>query len=362
MRPIKTVIAFAHQYERHLSAISMVGGYVFDSFAFGRVDHISTHIVFVAYLAIAGGAIAVSHRLESRPPENQPSQRTRTILTAVTQFALGCLLSGFCVFYLRSASLWSSWPYLLLLAGVFIGNEFFKAYTTRFTLSLLLYFFALFSYAILFVPVLIAMLGIIPFMISGVLALAVFWFYMDVLAWLGRERYRQVRMRILVGTLAIYAAMNLFYLMKVLPPLPLALADAGVYHSVKKVGTAYNVVEEPQPWTSRLGAPPVLHLKADEKPFLYASVFAPARVTTEIIHRWEWYDPAVRKWLPQSNVRFSINGGRDGGYRAYSFKNRARPGAWRVDITTGDGRALGRIRFAVVLSDPPLPLVPKTLN
>jgi hypothetical protein len=258
--------------------------------------------------------------------------------------------------------LWSSWPYLLLLAGVFVGNEFFKTYTTRFTLTLLLYFFALFSYTILFVPVLIAMLGIIPFLISGVLALAVFWFYMDVLAWLGRERYRQVRMRILVGTLTIYAAMNLFYLLKVLPPLPLALADAGVYHSVKKVGTAYSVVEEPQPWTSFLGTPPVLHLKADEKPFLYASVFAPARVTTEIIHRWEWYDPAVRKWLPQSNVRFSISGGRDGGYRAYSFKNRAKPGAWRVDITTGDGRQLGRIRFAVVSSDPPLPLVPKTLN
>src|SRR5690349_9397878 len=193
----------------------MAGGYIFDSFAFGRVHHVSTHIVFVAYLAVAGIAIAVSHRLESRPPEKQPSQRVRTILSAATQFALGCLLSGFCVFYLRSASLWSSWPYLLLLAGVFIGNEFFKTYTTRFTLSLLLYFFALFSYAILLVPVLIAMLGIIPFVVSGVVALAVFWFYMDVLAWIGRERYRQVRLRILVGTIAIYAAMNLFYVIKI---------------------------------------------------------------------------------------------------------------------------------------------------
>src|SRR5258708_36031984 len=115
MRPIKTVIAFAHQYERHLSAISMVGGYVFDTFAFGRVDHISTHIVFVAYLAVAGCAIAISHRLESRPPDVQPSQRMRSNLTAVTQFALGCLLSGFFVFFLRRPFLWSSWPYLLLL-------------------------------------------------------------------------------------------------------------------------------------------------------------------------------------------------------------------------------------------------------
>jgi hypothetical protein len=361
-RPIQTVIAFAHQYERHLSVLSMVGGYAFDTFAFGRIDHISTHIVFVVYLVVAGGAIATSHRLESRPPEKQPSQRTRTILTAVSQFALGCLLSGFCVFYLRSASLWSSWPYLLVLGGVFVGNEFFRAYTTRFTLSLLLYFFALFSYAILLVPVLIAMLGTIPFLISGGVAIAIFWFYMDVLAWLGRERYRQVRLQVLAGTLAIYAAINLFYFVKILPPLPLALADAGVYHAVKKNGSAYQVLQESQPWTTFLGVPPVYHVTPDEKLYLYSSVFAPARVSTLIVHHWEWYDAGARRWEPQSRTSFSINGGRDGGYRGYSFKSRPRAGAWRVNITTGDGRPLGRIRFAVAVEVPPRPLVPLTLN
>jgi hypothetical protein len=340
----------------------MAGGYAFDSFAFGRVDHISTHIVFIAYLAVAGSAIALSHRLESRPVEKQPSPRVRTILSAVTQFALGCLLSGFCVFYLRSASFWSSWPYLLLLAGIFVGNEFFKAYTTRFTLALLLYFFALFSYAILMVPVLIAMLGTIPFLASGAVALAVFWFYTDILARLGRERFREVRLRILAGTLAIFAVMNLCYFAKILPPLPLALADAGVYHAVKKAGTVYQAVEESQPWTTYLGVPPVQHLESGNKLYLYSSVFAPARVSTEIVHGWEWYNPAARRWEPQSRVLFSINGGRDGGYRVYSVKSRPKPGEWRVNIATGDGRQLGRIRFTVAAGAPPGPLVPRTLN
>jgi len=340
----------------------MVGGYVFDSFAFGRVDHISTHIVFIAYLAVAGGAIAFSHRLESRPAEKQPSQRVRTILSAVTQFALGCLLSGFCVFYLRSASLWSSWPYLLLLAGIFVGNEFFKAYTTRFTLALLLYFFALFSYAILMVPVLIAMLGTIPFLVSGAVALAVFWLYVDILSRLGRDRFRQVRLRILAGTLAIFGVMNLSYFAKILPPLPLALADAGIYRSVKKVGIVYEATEETQPWTTYLGVPPVEHLAPGDKLYLYSSVFAPARVSTEVVHHWEWYNPAARHWEPQSRVLFSINGGRDGGYRVYSVKSRPKPGEWRVSIATGDGRQLGRIRFAVAAGPSSQPLVPRTLN
>ena len=340
----------------------MAGGYIFDSFTFGRVDHISTHIVFVAYLAVAGGAIALSHRLESRPVEKQPSQRVRTILSAATQFALGCLLSGFCVFYLRSASLWSSWPYLLLLAGIFVGNEFFKAYTTRFTLALLLYFFALFSYAILMVPVLIAMLGTIPFLISGAAALAVFWLYTDILARFGRERFRQVRVRILGGTLAIFALMNLCYFAKILPPLPLALADAGVYHSVKKAGNVYQAMEEAQPWVSYLGAQPIEHLAPGDKLYLYSSVFAPARVSTQIVHRWEWYDPAAKTWQPQSRVSFSINGGRDGGYRVYSVKSRPKAGDWRVNIATGDGRQLGRIRFAVAVETLSGALVQRNLN
>ncbi len=362
IQPIKTVFALAHQYERHLSAISMAGGYAFDSYSFGRIDHASTHIVFLGYLAVAGIAIAVSHRLESRPPERQPSERTRTILTAATQFALGCLLSGFCVFYLRSASLWASWPYLLLLAGIFIGNEFFKKYTTRFTLSLLLYFFALFSYAILVVPVLIAMIGTIPFIASGIAALAVFWFYADVLAWLGRERWRVVRLQILVGVLAVYAAVSVFYFAKILPPLPLALADAGIYHSVKKVGNVYQAVEEPQPWTTYYGAPPMLHLQPGEKLYLYAAIFAPGRLATTVEHRWEWFDPASRKWLLQSKVAFPIRGGRDAGYRAYSIKSKPKAGDWRVNITTADGRPLGRIRFAVTLAPPPQPLQPRILN
>jgi hypothetical protein len=361
-QPIKTVMTLAHTYERHLSALSMVGGYGFDSYSFGRIDHASTHIVFLAYLAVAGIAIATSHRLESRGPERQPSERTRTILTAVTQFALGCLLSGFCVFYLRSASLWASWPYLLVLIGVFVGNEFFKKYTTRFTFSLVLYFFALFSYAIFLVPVVSATIGTVPFLASGILALTTFWFYTDVLAWLGRARWRQVRLYVFGGVIVIAAAMNLFYFAKILPPLPLALADAGVYHSAKKVGNAYQVTTEAQPWTTVYGAPPVLHLLPNEKLYLYASVFAPGRLATTIVHRWEWFDPALRKWVFQSKVSFPIHGGRDGGYRAYSIKSKPRAGDWRVNITAGDGRPLGRVRFAVALSPPPQPLEQKTLN
>jgi len=156
--------------------------------------------------------------------------------------------------------------------------------------------------------------------------------------------------------------MNLCYFAKILPPLLLALADAGVYHSVKKAGNVYQAMEEAQPWVSYLGAQPIEHLAPGDKLYLYSSVFAPARVSTQIVHRWEWYDPAAKTWQPQSRVSFSINGGRDGGYRVYSVKSRPKAGDWRVNIATGDGRQLGRIRFAVAVETLSGALVPRTLN
>ena len=62
-------------------------------------------------------------------------------------------MSGFCVFYIRSASLTSSWPFLLAMAAVFIGNEYMRRYHARLVFSALLLFFALYSYAIMLVPV-----------------------------------------------------------------------------------------------------------------------------------------------------------------------------------------------------------------
>jgi hypothetical protein len=361
---IRTVVSFAHHYERHLSVLAMIGGYAFDSYAFGRIDHAATHAVFVGYLAVAGIAIAISHRLESRPPERQPSQRIRTILTAITQFALGCLLSGFCVFYLRSASLWASWPYLLLLAAVFVGNEFFKKYTTRFTLSVLLYFFAILSYAILVVPVLLSMIGVLPFVVASVAALTTFIFYGYILDKLAPERFDKVRWPILGGVVLIAAAVNAFYFLKVLPPLPLALADAGVYHMVTKTGTVVTAEEEVQPWTvTYFGQPAVQHVAPADRLYVYAAIFAPAGINTPVVYRWEWFDPQTRKWAPQGPGRMiRIRGGRDGGYRASSNRTGLKEGAWRVNITTQDGRQLGRIRFAVVAGAPSQPLQSRVLN
>ena len=341
-------ISWARKHERQISALSLAGGFAFDSATFGRIDHAITQAVFIIYLLVAGIAIAVLHVLESRPDGRKPSDQTRTILVAVTQFALGCLLSGFCVFYIRSASVTSSWPFLLAMAAIFIGNEYMRRYHARLVFASLLFFFAIYSYAILLVPLVIGHIGRIPFLISGAIAVVIFFFYMQALAQLGHERYRSARMQVFVGMVLITVFLNIAYFLRVLPPLPLVLTEAGVYHDVKRVGANFQATQEDEPpeWQALFGTHAIMHVQKGATLYLYNAVFAPRGLHTRILHEWQWLQPG-KGWVSQQRIAVDIRGGREDGYRFYTTKSAPRPGQWQVNIMTGDGRSVGRVRFAV---------------
>ena len=356
-------IGWARRHERQISALSLAGGFAFDSATFGRIDHALTQAVFIVYLLVAGISIAVLHVLESRPDGRKPSDKTRTILVAITQFALGCLLSGFCVFYIRSASITSSWPFLLAMAAIFIGNEYMRRYHARLVFSGLLFFFALYSYAILLVPVVSGRIGRLAFLASGGVALVVFFFFMRALAQLGHERYRGARMQIYAGMAAITLFLNVAYFFRILPPLPLVLTDAGVYHDVRRVGAEFVAQQEQEPaeWQALFGTHSVLHIQPGAKLYVYNAVFAPRGLKTRIIHDWQWLAPG-KGWQSQQRVPMEIAGGREDGFRFFSYKSAPRPGQWQVNILTPDGRSVGRVRFAVEEQAVPPDVSPKVLK
>ena len=347
-RTLDPAVGWVRAHERHLSALFMAGGFIFDSWAFGRIDHPATQAVFIVYLLVAGIAIAAQHGLESRPEDRRPSPRVRNILMFVTQFALGALLSGFCVFYIRSASLVSSWPFLIFMAAIFIGQEAFRHYHSRLVFVVLLLFLSVYSYAIMLVPMLIGSIGQIPFLLSGALALGIFFLYMRALAGLGHDRYRGARLQIAAGVAVIAVLINAFYFLKVFPPLPLVLTDTGVYHSVRRVGGDYQAraEEEPAAWRALFGTNPILHIQPRARLYVYSAVFAPRGLRTRIIHEWQRAD-GEGAWTTQQRVPVAIAGGREDGFRFYTFKTAPAPGQWRVNILSDDGRSIGRLRFAV---------------
>jgi hypothetical protein len=365
------IIAWFHTlkaYERHISAAAMAGGFAFDNVAYGRVDHPVTQTLLIVYLGVAALSIVTLHWLEARQEwVSKFVVRLRGLLPALTQFVLGSLWSAFLVFYARSGVLAASWPFLLVLAAIFLGNEIFKKYHARLIFTTTLFFFALISYAAFMVPVFTHTIGEVTFLLSGAASVAVFAGFLWLLGKMSVAQLGEVKWQIAFGACAVYATINGLYFLDVLPPLPLAMQNSGVYHAlcrvppegrIKCIGEKtpkleraarpyYWGLEEPRSWTAWLGVPPQIHLKPGEQVVVFGAVFAPISLNTTIYHVWQHYDDKSGEWKTVKSISKPLKGGRDKGYRDYSPKTDPQPGLWRVDFRTIDGRLIGRTVFTV---------------
>jgi MFS family permease len=339
------------KYERHLSALAMIAGFVADNIFFTRIDLLRTQLLLAAYTVACFIAIPVLHFIETRRARTGKDMRWRLILPLITQFALGGFWSAFVIFYGRSATFGASWPFLIFLFLVFLGSEYFHHYHARLVFTSVLFFFALYSYAIFAVPIYTHTMGTTTFLESGAVAIAVFALFTILLRILARERFREDVWRIRAGAFAVLVLMNLFYFTGILPPLPLSATAAGIYHNVERIPGAYLGDEETgQSWEVRyLGFPPTLHITAGDSLYAYSSVFAPTALTTSVAHRWQWYDPTAKQWVTKSIITYPIIGGRDGGYRGYSALPISDAGKWRVNIETSEGLLIAQLPFTVEL-------------
>lgn len=365
----------------------MIAGFGFDNYFFGRVDHPRTQFVLLGYILLAIGSIVFMHFIEShsdsddldkiRPgamgsivfthsfeshSDSDGLKKIRPLVIGATQFAFGALWSAFLVFYGRSAVIAASWPFLIVLGAIFIGNEIFKKYHDRLVFTCTLLFFALFSYTIFVVPIVTGVMGKRIFLLSGAIAAAAFVLVVVALSMIGPYRMKKSWKGIFAGAAAVLAILNVSYFTNVLPPLPLALANAGVFHSVTRDGDVYRAVSESRNWMSVPWLEPTVHVNRGESVSVYSAVFAPIQLQTRILHVWQRYDDAAQEWKTQAVVSYRITGGRDGGYRGYSIKTTPAKGHWRVNIQTADGRLIGRVAFSVAPVSNPVTQVAQILK
>ncbi len=343
-------------YERHLSAFAMVAGFIADNFFFERIDLWQTQAVFATYTAMCFVAIPLLHWFEVHATPEKLFQRWRLTLPFIIQFALGGFWSGFVIFYGRSANLGASWPFLLFLFLIFIGSEYFHRYHSRLVFTSVLFFFALYSYTIFTVPIYTGTIGTGTFLFSGAIAIGLFVLFTILLRILARQRFLEYVWQIRLGAFAVLVVMNVFYFVNVLPPLPLSSEAEGIYHSVWRVPGAYFGTTEPdQSWQVRyLGFTPTLHIAQGDPLYAYSSIFAPTILKTNIVHRWQWYDPVQKTWITKAIITYPISGGRDGGYRGYSTATMSEIGEWRVSVETEDGHIITRLPFTIELGTVPL--------
>jgi hypothetical protein len=70
-------------------------------------------------------------------------------------------------------------------------------------------------------------------------------------------------------------------------------------------------------------------------------------LNTTVYHHWYFRPHGNNPFIHADRIPVKISGGREAGYRAYTFKQQLDPGDWRVDVEAEDGRIIGRVTVSV---------------
>lgn len=352
MRPRlpKNVEELVHWYERYISPLSLIGGFIADNLVLlRRVDLWTSNALLFSYLAFAALGIIAINLIEAGHLRAKWILKIAPAVPIVVQFSFGGLFSGFLSLYSRSATYAVSWIFILVLAALLLGNERFLRFYRRFTFQVGLYFTVLFSFLIFFLPVVFRAIGPAMFVISGVVSLIVIALFVRLLGFLMPELVKREQTAIARSIAIIFVVFNVLYFSNAIPPLPLALKDAGVFHSIARhADGTYSLTEEPREWWDILERyNTTFHQAPGDTTVAWSAIFAPSGLSTVIFHQWQHYDESD-SWTTMNTEQFPILGGRDGGYRGYSVKEDLAPGKWRVNVITQYGQIIGRISFTVV--------------
>lgn len=380
--PIKSVLlrlrSLYGRFERPISSLSIVGGFVFDALVLRRVDVFWDNFWVVAHLAIVTACAVWINLLDDSADERgtRPEANPRRLhfwLVNVMQFFFGGILSVYLVFYFRSGTIATSWPFLLLLALTFIANESLKRGFARLWFQTALLFLAFYAFAIYMVPIVVHEVSTRVFWLSSVVSVAAIAAILLIVAALSRRRFAGGRGWFVFGSLAgILAIVNGLYFLNVIPPLPLSLKDAGIYHSLVAKGPGdYTVTVEPHTanalasitsLTHFFAFTQTVHITPGESLAVYTAVFAPTALSMKIIHEWQYYDPATGAWITRHRVPLTVVGGRGGGYRTFSRESGFTAGRWRVNVETQTGQLIGRLNFHAIVQNSKPPLLEESIG
>jgi hypothetical protein len=235
-----------------------------------------------------------------------------------------------------------------MLAVAFIANERLKKHYARVSFQIGLFYLSILSFAVFIVPVFLGEVSTRVFIISGFLSLVALWLFLRLMGFFTLERFRRSRYGLVMMVGLIFIGTNVLYFFRLIPPIPLSLKDAGVYHSIVSNGAGDYVAEaEDEPWTSYFALHDTIHITAGSPVYAYSAVFSPGSFHFDLVHQWQYFDAVRYRWVDLDRMILPVVGGREDGYRTFSVKEQITPGQWRVNIETAAGHVVGRLRFDV---------------
>ena len=336
---------------KHWLTASFVLGFITDLILLNTVDDLIDNLILLFYVLLATTSFFL---LYVGVAERGPGFLNRwfTLLApAAMQYSFGGLLSGMLIFYGRSGDWVASAPFFLLIFTVIIGNELISKRSDRLIYHLSLYFIGLFSYVVLVIPVLTGQMGDLVFIVSGLVALLIVTIVVQILYRIVPHFMALNTQRVIFSIGMIYLMFNVLYFTNIIPPIPLSLTELMIVQSVQVTANnsgikTYRIEAEKQAWYYNLPfITPTLHT-TNNSIACFARVYAPTKLTTEIVHRWEYKD-AQGVWQSREPISYVISGTNEQGYGGYTQISSLSPGTWRCGVETKRGQVLGRTKVIV---------------
>lgn len=337
----------------HASTLIFLAGFIFDAFMLPDLEHPLARYAVFSYLCLIAILIMFREWWVSRNTASEFEQKVYSIITFCISYFSGSALSFVFIYAVRSAQLSVSWPLFLILLLCIFANEFVSTHDFRFSLDVGILLIGALFYIVFNVPIFLKVQNDMTFAISIGLTVLIFIFYIFLLKFSSENAYNQAgRGYALALGIPMFVAM--LYFLNVLPAVPLSLKDAGIYHNVIR-GNNGEFIAQKEIDTRSFAKylTPIYHVgPMDNGVYFFSAVNAPAELTAPISYVWEYYDKTNNNWIASGDpITFTLAGGRDDGYRAYSQKENITEGLWRVTVKVDNNRIVGRVKFNVVRSN-----------
>jgi hypothetical protein len=212
-----------------------------------------------------------------------------------------------------------------------------------------LYSICLFSFFSVVFPIVFGFIGIIPFSFSVISTLGVLLLQLRLL----RNNVTDPRVlfhAIFAPVISVVLIFSVFYFLGLIPPVPLSVKEQGVYHSLDKRDSHYYLSIEKNENNFWNFGKMIFHSGPGDKIYFYSQIYSPARISDKIMVHW-FKEDSLGNWRSMDKVPVNIKGGREKGYRIFTFKSNYDAGEWKIVVETSTGVEISRLYFKIINVD-----------
>ena len=345
-----TLRSFVQRHSKYAPLFFFIGGFIFDTLTLGRIDRTYDLVMLCVHMTSLSLTLYLYNLADDHRWTGTFLERYEVYFPLAIQFFFGGLSSAYVIYFSRSVSLSKTAAFFIILVLLLIANEFLKKRISNKYLQFGVYYFISYTFCSFMIPVFLKELSTRIFLMSGIVSLLSTFALLLFIYGKSPSTRKEIQLGKMIAIIfLIYGTLTLFYFLKLIPPVPLALDKGIVAHHVALRNNTYYVTYEAEDshvfW--RKHKLKFSHAE-NEDVYIFSSIFAPTDLTKTIFHRWRWFNTQTDSWETVEDIGYAITGGRDGGFRGYTYKSNTKPGDWEVQVLTDDEQVLGVISFEIV--------------